>query len=117
MEGARFGPDLSDIGRYRRSVELERSILDPSANIAPQNRMVTVVTRDGSKVEGRLINHDAFTVLLMDRKENLRSFDRLALQSMSIETKKSVMPSYKGKLSDQDVADIVAYLARQKGIK
>ncbi len=114
-EGSRFGPDLSDIGRYRRSVEIEQSIVDPSAAIAPQNRMVTVVTKDGTQVEGHLLNHDAFTVLLMDRKENLRSFDRAVLSSFRIETAKSIMPSYKRRLSAGEVADIVAFLARQKG--
>jgi mono/diheme cytochrome c family protein len=29
VDGARIGPDLTDIGSLRRSVELERSILDP----------------------------------------------------------------------------------------
>ncbi|MBV9507499.1 MAG: c-type cytochrome [Acidobacteriia bacterium] len=116
-KGARFGPDLSDIGRYRRSVQLARSIFDPSADIAPENRLVTVVMRDGSQIEGRLLNQDTFTVLLMDRNENLRSFDRSTLSAVTIEDKKSIMPSYKGKLTDQEVADIVTYLAQQKGTK
>jgi putative heme-binding domain-containing protein len=114
--GGRLGPDLTDIGGLRRSVELERSILEPSADIAPPNRLVKIVTRAGSQVEGKLLNQDAFVVLLMDRNEKLRSFDRATLASVSIETKQSIMPSYKGKYTDRELADVVSYLSQLKGV-
>ncbi len=44
--GSRVGPDLTEIGSVRRFVELERSLLEPDAEILPQNRFVRVVTND-----------------------------------------------------------------------
>ena len=69
--GSRLGPNLTDIGGRRRFVELERSVLDPDAEIQPQNRFVRVVTREGAAVTGRLLNQDAFTVQLFDSGERL----------------------------------------------
>jgi cytochrome c1 len=61
-------------------------------------------------VNGRLLNIDTFTSQMMDDKGNLRSFIKSDLkQYMFIE--KSPMPSYQGKLSDQEISDVVAYLS------
>ncbi len=43
--GSYLGPDLSDVGVTRRAAQLQRSILDPDAEILPQNRFFRVVTR------------------------------------------------------------------------
>ena len=52
--GSRLGPDLTDIGANRRSAELEQSLVDPNAEILPQNRFVHAVMKDGTAVTGRL---------------------------------------------------------------
>jgi hypothetical protein len=70
--GSRLGPDLSEIGRLRHSTDIEQSIVDPDSFILPSNRFVRLVTRDGATVSGRLLNQDAFTVQLLDSKEQLR---------------------------------------------
>src|SRR5690349_9717090 len=41
--GSRFGPDLSDVGAIRRAGDLEQSLVDPNAEIAPDNRYFHVV--------------------------------------------------------------------------
>ena len=40
--GSRVGPDLSDIGALRRTVEIERSLLEPNEEVLPQNRTYRV---------------------------------------------------------------------------
>ena len=114
-EGSRLGPDLSEVGRLRRSIDLERSILDPDAPVLPAHRFVRVVTSSGASITGRLLNHDAFTVELMDPQENLRSFDKSELREFSF-LQYSPMPSFRSKLSDQELADLVSYLATLKGV-
>ena len=111
--GSRIGPDLSDIGLFRRASELERSLIDPGAEIYPQNRSVRVVTADGATVTGRLLNHDTFTVQLIDSGEKLRSFTLASLREFGF-VRQSPMPSYKGQLSDSELTDLVAYLASLK---
>jgi putative heme-binding domain-containing protein len=107
-QGGRQGPDLSAIGAIRRAAELERSILDPAAEVLPQNRSFRVVTRDGRTIEGRLLNQDTFTVQVLDGEGQLRSFDKAMLREHGfIET---TMPSFRGKLDSRELADLVAYL-------
>lgn len=106
--GSRFGPDLSEIGG-RRPDQLQTSILDPDAEILPANRIYRVVDKSGAITIGRLLNLDTFTVQLMDQKEQLRSFEKTNLREYGF-VEKSPMPSYKGRLTDQEVADLVNYL-------
>ena len=112
VTGSRYGPDLSEIGA-RRPDQLMTSLLDPDAEILPANRPYRVVLKDGTTVDGRLLNQDSFTVQIIDTKENLRGFQKSDLRSFTV-VDKSSMPSYKGRLSDQDLADVVAYLSSMK---
>lgn len=111
--GSRVGPDLTDIGRLRGAVELRESLLDPNADVAANNRFYRVVLENGSTVEGRLLSHDTFTVQLLDTHEQLRSFVKSDLRSAGFIP--SPMPSYRGTLTDQDIADLVSYLASLRG--
>jgi putative heme-binding domain-containing protein len=111
--GSRVGPDLTDVGLRRNAVELERALLDPGAEVAPPNRSYRVVLKDGSTVTGRLLGHDTFTVQLLDSKEQLRSFAKGDVREAGFVA--SPMPSYRGTLSPQDVADMVSYLSSLRG--
>jgi cytochrome c1 len=97
-------------------VDLEQSLTDPAAVILPQNRAVRVVTKDGTTVTGRLMNQDTFTLQLIDSQDRLRSFPIADLRQHSVVTTTS-MPSYKDKLSSQELADVVAYLVSLKGAR
>jgi putative heme-binding domain-containing protein len=111
--GSRLGPDLSRIGTMRRVAELERSLLDPQAEIQPTNRFVTIAPARGPAVTGRLLNQDPFSVQIIDETERLRSFDKSTLES--VEFTESPMPTLEGELDAQEIADIVSYLASLRG--
>ncbi len=113
VSGSRLGPDLSDIGQKRRAVELERSLVDPDAEILGNNRFYRVVTKDGTTVTGRLLNLDTFTVQLLDAKEQLRSFVKSDLREHGF-VEKSPMPSFKTTLTAQELSDVVSYLVSLK---
>jgi putative heme-binding domain-containing protein len=113
--GSRVGPDLSQVGALRRSVELHRSLLEPDAEIIPANRSFKVVSKDGAAVTGRLLNQDSFTIQLLDSKdEKLKSFSKSNLREYAF-VNNSPMPSYKDKLSTQELADLISYLSSLKG--
>ena len=112
-QGSRTGPDLTRIGVQRRAVELEQSLLDPKAEIQANNRLVRLVTADGKEVKGRLLNHDTYTIQLIDWDENLRSFNKADLRELRFDD--TPMPSFKKKLSAQQIADLVAYLSSLRG--
>ena len=114
-KGSRLGPDLADIGATRRREQLRASLVDPDAEILPEHRRYRVVTRDGETIAGRLMNHDTFQVLMMDEKEQLRSFDKATLREHGF-IKGSAMPSYRETLSAQELADVLAYLETLKGV-
>lgn len=114
QRGSRMGPDLSDIGTRRTPDRLEQSLLDPDQEVLFENRYVRFVTKDGATVTGRLLNQDALSVQLMTPKEELKTYMRAGLRDYTI-VDKGLMPSVKGKLTDQQVADIVSYLSSLKG--
>jgi putative heme-binding domain-containing protein len=107
-KGSHTGPELTDIGS-RPAAYLEESLLNPNAVVTPQNRYVHVVTKQGATVNGRRLNEDTHTIQIIDDKEHLQSFDKSQLREMTV-SKTSPMPSYQGKLSAQEIADVVAYL-------
>jgi len=111
--GSRLGPDLSEIGNSRRADHLERSLVEPDAEVLGNNRSYHVVTKDGATITGRLLNLDTFTIQLLDSKEHLRTFVKSDLRDHGFD--KSPMPSYKDKLTAQELADLVNYLASLKG--
>lgn len=110
--GSRLGPSLTRIGETRRASELERSLLDPEAEVLPENRYYTVVPSGGEPVTGRLLNHDTFTVQLVDPEERLRTFRKADLAEHGFAT--TPMPSYRGELTPEEIADIVSYLVTLK---
>lgn len=113
--GSRVGPNLSEIGSQREPAELRQSLLQPDADILPQNRFYYVTKQDGSTVTGRLLNHDTFTVQLMGPKEELLSFRKSDVREHGFR-KNSPMPSYEGKLTAQELSDLIAYLVSLRGI-
>jgi putative heme-binding domain-containing protein len=112
--GSRTGPALSEIGSFRPVAELQRSLVEPDAEIRAENRSVRAVTREGTTLTGRLLNLDTFTVQLVDSKERLLSIDRSTLRELTV-LKTSTMPSYRDTLSTQELADVVSYLTTLRG--
>lgn len=115
QSGSRVGPDLTEIGMLRRTAELQRSLVEPDAEVLAPNRYYRVVTKDGQTVTGRLLNEDTFSVQLLDNTEKLRSFKMTDLKEHNF-LEKSPMPSYKDKLTAGELADVIGYLTSLKGL-
>jgi putative heme-binding domain-containing protein len=111
--GSVLGPDLSRVGLDRRAAELMRALTDPNAEVQPNQRFYEVTPKRGEAVAGRLLNHDTFTVQLLGEDGALHSFEKAALSSFGFV--ESPMPSYRGTLSPQALADVVSYLVTLRG--
>ena len=120
--GGTSGPDLSAAGAVRNfgfgpippdPLAIERAILDPDAEIPPDYRMFQVTPRTGAAIRGILLNQDTFSVQMHDQAKNLRSFLKSDLKDHGFLP--SPMPSYQGRLTPQEVADVVGYLLTLKG--
>jgi putative heme-binding domain-containing protein len=107
--GPRSAPDLSDIGLARSPAALRRTLIDPSSAMLPINRPVRIVTRDGRTIHGRRLNEDTYTVQVLNDDEKLLSITKSDIKTFVVETT-SPMPSYKTKLTADEIADVLAYL-------
>jgi putative heme-binding domain-containing protein len=112
--GSRLGPNLSDIGTRRTPDRLQKSMVAPDDEVLFENRFVRVLTKDGATITGRLLNQDAMSVQLMTPKEELKTYLRTNIRESTV-VDKGLMPSSQGKLTDQQVADVVAFLSSLKG--
>lgn len=108
-KGPLAAPDLSDIGIARAPAALERSVRDPTSGMLPINRPVRIVTGDGRTIRGRRLNEDTYTVQVIDESGRLHSLEKRALQAFEVGTT-SPMPAYGARLTDEEIADVVAYL-------
>jgi putative heme-binding domain-containing protein len=114
--GPRFAPNLSDIGAVRGPGSLLRTLIDPSSQMMPINRPVRVVTHDGREINGRRLNEDTYSLQIIDEHENLLSLVKAELREYTI-SKTSPMPAYKERLTENERADVIAYLLTLKGAR
>jgi putative heme-binding domain-containing protein len=115
--GSYLGPDLNDVGANLSAEQIQHALSSPNHMVQPSNRTVQLVTDDGQKVTGRILNQDAFSVQLIDSSGELKSFEKASLRQFAIVTT-NPMPSYATKLSQEDMKTIVRYLAslREPGL-
>ena len=113
--GQSLGPDLTRIGD-RRGVEfLRQHIRDPSAAVPESFLMVQVETKAGESVRGIRVNEDSFTIQLRDEDSQYHSFQKADLAELVREPKQTFMPRYQSRMSDEQINDLVAYLASLRG--
>lgn len=112
--GGRMGPDLSAIGAVRSPSNLKTSLIDPNASIVPGFTMVKVALKDGSSLSGIRLNEDNFSIQIRDGRGKIHSVDKDGAAKID-RNPKSPMPSYKTRLNDQEVNDVVAYLTSLRG--
>jgi quinoprotein glucose dehydrogenase len=113
-KGQDSAPDLTEIGRGRTAVALQRTLIDPTGSMLPINRPVRAVRRDGSVVKGRRLNEDTYTVQIMSEQGRLVPLVKADLREWSVGTTSS-MPSYKDTLTPGEMTDLVSYLVSLKG--
>ena len=108
VAGGLVAPDLSDIGSRRRSGELRDSLLDPNAEVRTENRFVDAHLTGGPTVRGRLLNQDSFSVQILSMDERLTAISKSDLEEL--EFIDSPMPSFRDRLTPQELNDVVRYL-------
>jgi putative heme-binding domain-containing protein len=114
MGGGRLGPDLTFIGASRSHEHLRESLIDPGKDMPPSHRTVRGVDAGGVRFEGILLNEDGYTVHLLDRGEEVRSFSKADLRQLE-RPKESLMPSYREALDASETNDLLAFLCGLTG--
>jgi cytochrome c oxidase cbb3-type subunit III len=120
--GSNFGPDLSDIGYMRSASSLRQSVLDPAA-VLPTGVLaipsrgyaeylpLRIVTKDGDEVRGIRVNEDTFTIQVRDQAGKFYSLRKTDLALLDKQSNRSLMPSFRDRLTTDDLTNLVAYLA------
>ena len=123
--GGIIGPDLSNAGRLPPAA-LQAKITNPdSAAAATAGRSggrggatpatVTIKTRDGQEIRGVRRNEDTFSLQMIDLSGQLRLLDKSKLASVIVEETSLHPADYATRLSNTDVAHLVAYLGTLRG--
>ena len=113
-EGGRLGPDMTFAGEQYTNEQLRQALLDPARDIAKRYRTVKLTDGAGISVEGVWMNENAYSIYIMDRAENLRSFRKAELKSLE-RPDESLMPAYGDMLGASELDDLLAYLCSLQG--
>lgn len=108
---ANRAPDLKRIGQRLSYSELQLALLEPSAAVAPEYWMWQATTTAGQSLKGSRLNEDTFSVQILDSTGKLRSLLKSEIERQTLE-RRSPMPSFREKLSDRQVNDLLAYLVQ-----
>jgi cytochrome c oxidase cbb3-type subunit 3 len=121
-KGGRLGPDLTGAAAARSTEYLTESLRNPSKRLAQgiseamkefsqEYETANVTAADGTKYQGVVLNEDAFTVQILDTRENLHSWEKSSLKSFE-KSRQSLMPAYDEKLlPEKELQDLLAFLA------
>jgi len=108
--GAFYGPNLTNVGSRISPAGLRIILNNPPEKIRPENRLYEVTLRNGKKIRGKLVNQDPYSVQMLDVDGNLVANQRAQIRKSEF-TDPPSMPSFKGKLSNNEITDLVAYLS------
>ena len=115
-DGGVMGPDLT--GSNRTDIDyILLNVLDPSAEIQDDYRMVVITTRDGRNYSGNVISENNRQLTLRVVGQDPVIINKSAIQSREV-TPVSMMPmGLFENLSEQEIIEMVAYLGSHKKIE
>ena len=116
-KGKDVGPDLSEIGSKLSRTAFFESIIFPSAGIAHNYEMYSVVLDDGNVVAGLMTSQTDQAVTIKNKDGISRTIPTGDIDEI-VKQKISIMPADLQKLlSEQDLVDVVDYLQTLKKAK
>ncbi|MBM3766477.1 MAG: c-type cytochrome [Acidobacteria bacterium] len=107
-------PALQGVGSRRSAVYLREALLTPESAVPDGYLLVTAVPRSGGNVTGVRVNEDSFSIQVRDASGKVHSYWKSELAELRKQRGVSPMPSYRGTFSEDELTDVVAYLASLK---
>lgn len=114
-DGGRMGPPLTEVGERRSAAYLRALLLDPAQNLPDGFIMVEITTTAGAHKTGIVMNEDTYSIQIRDLSGNLHSYWKQDLTALEEHADRTPMPSVRGRLSDRELTDLVAYLVSLRG--
>jgi len=112
--GNGYGPDLSDVGEARGVDRLRQTLKDPKTSLAPEFQLIEVVTASGATIRGIRRNEDTVTLQIQEPSGAFHSLSKPQLRSLKRLYGETPMPSFATVLSQQQMDDLVSFLATQR---
>jgi putative heme-binding domain-containing protein len=112
--GGRIGPDLTKIGAVRTPRDLLEAIVLPSASFVRSYESVVVLTADGRAFSGVIREENDAEIVLQTSATATERIPRDAIESLEAGMVSLMPKGYDTLLSPQELADLVAFLARAK---
>jgi putative heme-binding domain-containing protein len=110
----RFAPDLSRIGASRSPAALSNKIRG-NGTIRPGYEPVTLVFRDGQRIQGVAKNEDAFSIQIMQLNGRIQGYMKSDLKEV-VHEPHSFMPVYgPSQINDGELDDLLSYLCALRG--
>lgn len=120
--GDGIGPELSDIGARRDARYLRRSLMNPGAvlprgELGPHSSFLIVRAdlADGRTIRGMRVIEDAFVLVLRDREGAYHTLIKSDVAALEREVGVSFMPDYEDLMSEDEIMNLVAYMASLRG--
>jgi putative heme-binding domain-containing protein len=108
--GGVAGPDLTRIGGIRTERDLLESILYPSASFVRSYEPVRVVTMDQRVLNGVLKKDAPDEIVIVTAADKEERVARADIESISPSTVSLMPAGLEQQLSQQDIADLIAFL-------
>ena len=109
-----MGPPLDGIGRRRSATYLRTKLVNPGKELSANFAVVQLTTRSGQKVSGIRLNEDTWSIQVREMNSKIHSLWKDDLSELKVE-QRTMMPSYRDKLTSEELEDIVAHLVQMRG--
>ena len=114
-EGGRMGPPLTEVGLRRSGDYVRAKLLEPASALPEDFTMADLATIAGERVSGFVLDEDTYSIQIRDLSDKLHSYWKRDLATIEKHTDRTPMPSFRGRLSDGELQDLVAYLVSLRG--
>jgi cytochrome c oxidase cbb3-type subunit III len=108
--GGMLGPDLSNVGAQRPVDQIREAIVDPDADGFRGYEGVTALTKDGKTITGVARARTNYSLVILDKTGTLHTLTTNDLREVKF-SEHSPMPSYKERLSRDELNNLIAYLS------
>lgn len=113
-KGRALGPDLTDIGLRRSLAHLRESLVEPAKRLPDNFALVSFIDAGGQRQRMIRLNEDTFSVRAQDLGGRVHAFWKAELKEYRRE-EATPMPSYRGRLAETEIEDLVSYLSTLRG--
>ncbi len=110
--GIAIGPNLTGMAVHPKE-EILVNVLDPNRSVESNFRTYQMLTVDGAVLTGMLVGESANSLRLIDTQGKEKLVLREDIEQMNSSAKSLMPEGFEGQISQQEMADLLAFLANR----